>query len=793
MLKDFAFAVRNMARLPGLSAVAVVTLALGIGANTAMFSIVNAVILRPLPYREPDRLVTIVARIPSLRIEGAQVEYNTFAEWWRARSNSFESMWASTSAAVNLTSGNGPERLQLNRVNAGFLSMIGTGAALGRDFLPEEDRPGAPRVAILSDGLWKRRFASDPGVLGRSIVLDKNSYLIVGVLPPDFDFYPREIDVYTPIAASTARTPDEPTVGVHARLKPGVPLTAAQAEIAGLSRHFAEQCHYPNDWGARVWPLRDFRVRDVRRSVLILSAAVAMVLLIACANIANLLLARSGARRREISIRMTLGAGRFRIVRQLLTESAVLGLLGAVAGLLLGWGAVRVFATKLVQLPSSRPISIDVPVLCFTFGAALLTTILFGLAPALVASGSGLAEHLKDGGRSGEGVRQSRLRDVLVVIEVALALLLVIGTSLTVRSLACLSAVDPGFNADGVLTASLTLPASSYQSAQSRINFFRTLLERLEAAPGVKSAAIVSHLPFSYTKSGADVGVEGEILRTGDQLIAFGRSIDANYFATLKVKLVKGRYFSSQDPAGAPVAIVNEAMARRCWPNADPVGKRFRLGGGSWIAVVGIAGDMRQTSLAEEPDAEYYLPYAENPTPSMALVVRSDSDPLRLAPAVRAAVSELDKELPVSDVADLANSVAGSTSTRRLTTTLFGIFALLSLLLATVGIYGVISYSTSRRTHEIGVRLALGADRGHIAVAVVRRAIALGGIGVCAGLAAGLLLTRLLGSTLYGVSPTDPATFAGGSLFLLSLAALAGYMPARRAARTDPIVALRHE
>ena len=344
-----------------------------------------------------------------------------------------------------------------------------------------------------------------------------------------------------------------------------------------------------------------------------------------------------------------------------------------------------------------------------------------------------------------------------------------------------------------MLTASLTLPASNYEQSPRRVAFFKALLERLEATPGVKSASAVSHLPFSYSKSGADVGVEGVTLRPGEQLIAFGRSIDPKYFATLQVRLLRGRFFTPMDPAGPPVAIINETLARRCWPAQDPVGRRFRLGGGTWINVVGVTGDMRQTSLAEEPDAEFDMPYAQNPNPSMALVVRTDSDPLRLASAVRTAVSELDKGLPVSDIAALAQAVSDSNSTRRLSTGLLAVFAGLALLLAAVGIYGVISYSASRRTHEIGVRLALGAERGRIAGMVVGRAMLLGGIGVVAGLACGLVLTRLLGTMLYGVSATDPAAFAGAAAFLLALAALAGYLPARRAARVDPVVALRQE
>jgi len=794
MFEDVSYGLRSMARNPGVTAIVLLTLALGIGANTAMFSVVNAVLLRPLPYKDPDRLVTIWAQIPSLNISGAFVEYNTYGEYWRAHGQSFQSMSAYEPGWMNLTSGDEPERVFMRRVNAGFLSMIGTEPALGREFLPEEDQPGAPRVAMLSHHLWQRRFGGDRALIGRPIVLDHNSYTVVGILPANFDFYAREVDVYTPIAASTARVQGEPSVGVHARLKPGVSVEAAQAEVDVLCRRWVEQTHYPKDWGARVWLLRDYYVRDVRSSVVVLAVAVGLVLLIACANVANLLLARAAARQREIAIRSTLGASPGRIIRQLLTESALLGLMAGALGLLAAWGGVRALAAGSAYLPFQETVAIDAPVLWFTLGAALLTTLLFGLAPALAAAHTNLAENLQEGGRVGEGVRRSRLRAALVVVEVALALLLAIGATLTARSLVRLQAVDPGFNPDGVLTAYLTLPGESYSQPTQRVNFFRALLERLEAMPGVKSAGMVSHLPFSYSKSGGDVTVEGAPPpRPGEKLIVFQRSIDPKYFQTLQVRLLKGRFFNAHDPSGPPVAIINEAMARRCWPNQDPVGKRFGDGKEHWVTVVGVITDLRQTSLAEEPDMESYVPHAETPDATMALVLRTTLDPMRFAPTIRAAVRELDKELPVSDIGTLTDSISHSTRERRFTVALLGAFALLALLLAAVGIYGVISYSLTRRTREIGVRMALGAERGRIAGMVVGRAVLLGGVGVAVGVAGGLALTRLLRSMLYGVSATDPAVFVGVSLFLLAVAALAGYVPARRAARVEPSVALRHE
>jgi len=793
---DLAYGLRTMTRTAGVTAVAVLTLALGIGANTAVFSVVNAVLLRPLPYRDPDRLLTIRAQIPSRNIFGAFVEYNTYGEWWRAQSRSFESMAAFTPGSTTLTAGTEPERLVMYTVNAGFLEMIGARPVRGRDFLPEEDQPGAPHVAILSYNLWQRRFGADPALIGRPILLDRASYTVVGILPPGFEFYDSDVDVYTPIAASTARVPGMPSVGVHARLKPGVSVESAQAEIDGLCRGWVQQYHYPNDWGAHVWTVRGFMVRDVRLSVLVLAVAVALVLLIACANVANLLLARAGARRREIAIRSALGAGRGRIVRQLLTESALLGALAGALGLLAAWGGVRAFAvSSAVYLPFQKQVFIDGRVLAFTIVAALFTTILFGLAPALAAAQAGLAENLKESGRGGESVRSSRLRSALVIAEVALALLLAILATLTSRSLVRLQAVDPGFNPNGVLKATLTLRGESYSQPAQRVNFFKALRERLAAIPGATGAGMASALPFSGSKSGGDVYMEGAPpAKPGEQLIAFNRTVDPYYFQALQVRLLKGRFFDPHDPAGPPVVIVNDAMARKFWPRQDAVGKRFKSGvHGPWLTVVGVIADLRQTSLADEPDLEWFVPHTMVPSATMSLVVRSAGDPMRLAPAVRAAVKELDKDLPLADVGSLADEVSDSTRARRFSVALLGAFAGLALLLAAVGIYGVISYSVTRRTHEIGVRMALGAARSSITGMVVGRAVLLGAAGVAIGIAGGLALTRLLRSLLYGVSATDPLVFAGVSVFLLAVAALAGYIPALRAAHVDPSTALREE
>ena len=781
-----------MAANPGLIAIALLTLALGIGANTALFSVIHAVLLKPLPVADPGRLTMIWARIPRMNVVAGFVEYNTFAQWRAGRS--FESMAAYTRTSGNLAYGDQPQRVRILRVTSNFLSVLGVRPAIGRDFLGEEDQPGATRVAVLTDALWKKRFGAERTVLGRSIVIDRNSYVIVGVLPQELDLVTE--DLLTPIAQSTARAPGAPTVGAYARLKPGVTVATAQAEIDNISRAWAQQYRYPNDWGARVWPIREFLVRDVRTSIVVLGAAVALVLLIACANVANLLLSRAGARQREIAIRNALGANRGRIVRQLLTESMLLGALAAGIGLLLAWGSVRALTSAQISLPFLRKAALNAPVLGFTVAAALLTTLLFGTAPALAASRTDLVENLKEGGRgTGESAARGRFRAGLVVIEIAMALLLVIGATLTIRSLANLQAVNPGFNPEAILTADIALPPSSYAEAPRRVGFFKMLLEKVAASPGVQAAGMATNPPFSGSKSGNDVWAEGAPpSKSGESLIAFFRSVDPDYFRALEVRLVRGRFFTERDPAGTPVAIINEAMARRLWPNQDPLGKRFAPGRSTaWLTIVGVVSDVKSMSLADPPDLEYYLPYKMSPAPVMSLVVRTKLDAQRLNAVLRAAVRELDRELPVSEVATLSDSIARSTSARRFSVTLLGVFAGLALLLAAVGIYGIVSHSVTRRTQEIGVRMSLGAHPRNIAGMVVGRALLLGAAGVAVGVGGSFALTRLLHTMLYGVSATDPAVFVAASAFLLLVAAVAAYVPARRAARVDPLIALRHE
>ena len=796
---DVRYGCRLLVKNRAVTVVAVLALALGIGANTAIFSVVNAVLLRPLPFHAPERLVTIRLDMAQRNIRNAFGSYPDVADWG-SQSRSFESFSAFSPASVNLVAGDEPERASVLKVNAVLFPMLGVNMALGRAFLPEEDRPGASRVAVLSHGLWQRRFGSDRGIVGRAVVLDGSPYTVVGVLPPGFEVESSNVDLYTPIAMSATRgRGNQWSFAAWARLKPGVSIETAQAELDTLHRRIEQQYPRPLSGAhAHIWGLRAFLVRDVRLSLLVLLAAVALVLLIACANVANLLLARAGARQREMAVRVALGAGRARVVRQLLTESVLLALAGGALGIALAyWGVAGLAAFGADRFPMLRQARLDLPVLAFTMLVSLLTGLLFGIVPALAISRTDVHETLKEGGRASMETRGSnRLRGLLVVSEVALALLLMIGATLMMRSLIKLQDVNPGFQPAGLLTASINLPASKYPQPEQREAFYRQLTERLEAMPGVAAVGLSSVLPMSGTNQGGNWLVEGHpINNPSDVPLLFFRNVSPRYFQTLRIPLKRGRAFTAQDSQGAPpVVIVNETLARRYWPNQDPIGKH--IGDGrpeGWMPVVGVVGDVHHMSLAREPDPELYFSFAQNPQPAMRLAVRTAADPLRFAPALRRAVMDLDRDQPLSRVGSMEQAISDAVSTERFSALLLGVFASLALVLSAIGIYGVISFSVTRRTHEIGVRMALGARSTDVLRAVVGQGAVLALVGVAIGLSAAFALTRLIGSLLYGVKATDPFVFAGVSLLLIAVAALASYIPARRAARVDPMVALRYE
>jgi putative ABC transport system permease protein len=802
LLQDLRFGLRLLCRNPGFTVVALVALALGIGANTAIFSVVSAVLLRPLPYPEPDRLVWIWAHSPT---RGIPFHFFLYADFvgWRRQARSFESMSAYFPKAVTVSSGE-PERVTGLQVNAGFLRVFGVRPILGRDFVEEDDQPGARRVCLISHGLWQRRLGSDPNLIGSAVRLDGSDYTVVGVLPPGFQVVGMPAHLYMPLALAGSRSGADRyfSVGALARLKPGVTKAQAQAETNALAGQLNEAYFRTSKRGLRLWGLREFLVRDVQTSVRVLAGAAALVLLVACANVANLVLARTVVRRKELAVRATLGAGRLRIVRQLVTESSLLSLLGGGLGLALAhWGVQLLVAAGPARYPMLREARLDAQALWFSLGISLLTGMLFGLTPALSVTKAGLQEALQEEGRgSGESIRGTHLRSVLVVSEVALALLLAIGAGLLLKALLRLQEVRPGFNAAEVLTAGITLPGGSYASQRERQAFFQQLLPELERLPGVRAAGMVSALPLGPINTGTLIHVEGRPApRPEDAPAVWVRSATASYFRALEIPLLRGRHFSEQDSAAAPrVALINQTMARRFWPKEDPVGKRLAAGlthgqQTPWITVVGVVGDIRHTSLAQPPQPEFFLPYPQHPETQMFLAIRTTADPSGFAPVLRAAVAGVDKEQPISEVGSLEHSLADSIAPRRFAVLLVGAFAGLAVALAAVGIYGVTSFVVTRRRHEIGVRLALGAAGGEVLRLIVGQGMSLTALGLGIGWAAAWALTRILRSLLFGITATDPLIFGVVPVLLAAVTALACYLPARRAMRIAPVAALRHQ
>jgi putative ABC transport system permease protein len=796
VLQDFRFALRMLARNAGMTALATMALALGIGGSTLIFSVVNAVLLRPLPVSDPDRLVWIWANSPSRNLAYAFTAYSTYAEW-KAGSTSFESMSAYSPGSATLIVNNDPERVDVLQVNASFFPMLGVHPFAGRDFLADDDQPGAPKVAMLSYGLWEGRFGGDRGVIGHTINLDGEMVRVSGILPPGFAFPVKAADIYLPIARSTVRGTSGAalSVGVYGRLKPGVPVQRAQAGIDAVSRRLEAAYPEMKGRGAQVWRVRDFVVRDVRFSLLVLFGAVGLVLLIACANVANLLLVRASARQREIALRTALGAARWRILRQLLTESVMLSACGGLAGLVLADVGIQLLSRYgPAKIPLLQNVALDGPVMVFAALACLVTGIVFGLAPALPVLRAGIYETLKEGGSAaGESRSRNRFRGALVVAEVALALLLTMGATLMMHTLLRLQATSPGFEAEGVLTASITLPALKYPGAAQRNAFYRALLDRLAVVPGVQAASMVSLIPFGGSNTGMNLLIEGRPLpRPEETPIFWQRIIDPGYFRVMRIPLIRGREFSEQDSGSPRVAIINETMARRYWPGASPIGKRFGSSN-KWYTIVGIVGDVKFTSVTKDSDPEFYEPYRQAPVADMVLTVRTASAPLRLAPALREEVHETDPDQPVSRVTSMEEYVAGTMATPRLSAIVLSGFGGTALLLAAVGIYGVISFAVTRRTREIGLRIALGARGRDVTFMVIRQALILASIGVAIGVGGALALTKVMQEMLFGVSAREPFAYLGVSSLLIAIATLAAYVPARRAARISPSVSLRSE
>ena len=797
LMQDVKYGARMLAKRPGFTAVALVTLALGIGANTAIFSVVNAVLLRPLPLKDPDRLVMVVETNLSKGWDQFSVSPLNFTDW-RDQNQVFEQIVASRNWAFNLTGNGDPERVRGTRVSAGLLEMVGATPAQGRLFTAEEDQPGRGNVVLISHGLWQRRFGSNPDIIGQTLTLNSQSYTVIGIMPKDYSF-PGRSEIWAPMAFSQSEQASRGGhfISVFARLKDNVTIEQARTEMQSLAGRLEEQ--YPDTnkgWSANVISLMDQVVGDIRPALMVLLGAVAFVLLIACANVANLLLARSASRYKEIAIRTALGASRFQLVRQLLTESLLLSVLGGGLGLLLAfWGVDFLVSISPENIPRVREIGLDRQVFIFTALLSVLTGVFFGVVPAIQGSKPDLTEALKEGGRGSTGGRH-RARSVLVVSEVALALVLLIGAGLMIKSFTRLQRIDPGFNPVNVMTMSVSLPSSKYREPHQQTGFYNQLIERVRSLPGVESAAASTSIPIGGSDYIYGFLIEGGTVSPQDAPSANYYSITPDYFKAMGIPLKRGRNFTDADLANTTlVAIINETFAKRYFPDEDPIGKRIHITNGpqAFREIVGIVGDVRHYSLDQESTAQMYEPYAQKPFTSMALAIRTTQDPTSLISAVRSQVLAVDRDQPVSNVKTLEQLVSESIAQPRLSMLLLTIFAVVAMVLAAVGLYGVMSYSVTQRTNEIGIRMALGARRTDVLRLVVGQGMMLAVIGVGIGLAASFVLTRFLATLLYTVSATDPLTFAGLSLTLTGVTLLASFIPALKATKVDPMIALRYE
>jgi predicted permease len=799
--QDLRYTFRTLRREKGFCAIAVLILALGIGANTAIFSVVNALLFRPLPFRDSARLVWIANDLPAVGLSGVTSRVATFKDW-RDMNRSFESLTAyfafSDYSSYTLLERGEPERLSGFAVVQSFFDVLGLRPEIGRTFTDEESKWHGANAVILSHGLWERRFGSDPKVLGRSIVLNDDSYTVVGVMPQSFDFGSvfspgEQVDLLMPFPVTPETGRWGNTLAVIGRLKPGVTVEKAQAEFDLLNLQI-HQAH-PERWhfGARLTALQNQIRGQHRRGLLTLLGAVGVVLLIACANLSNLLLARAAGRRKEIAVRVALGAGRWRLVQQMLTESMALSLCGAALGLALAFAATHaIAASRTFSLPLLGTAGVDRTALLFTFVVALLTGILFGVLPAWQISRATVHDALKESARgSSDGPRGSWLRQSLVVGEVALACMLLVGAGLLIRSFVRVLDVDLGFRPERTAVWRIET-GKRYSTGPQRMALFAALVSKIDAVPGVESAGMTDTLPLGRNRSWGIVA-KGVTYPPGQTPNGFPRIVDPGYVPAMKIPLRAGRNLTEHDVAGAGfVVVVNENTARTLWPGRDPLGQTGNFGGRD-CKVVGVVGNVRHSSLEEQGGLEFYLPVAQWGASSMDMVVRTKLDPAALAPGIRAALRSVDAELPVANFETLGDVVDHAVSPRRFVMLLLGGFAALALLLASLGIYGVVSYSVTQRTREIGVRMALGASASNVRWGVVRQTLILAFGGIAAGIAGSLAAARLLSSLLYGVSAEDPATFVAMIAALAAVAALAGYIPARRASRIDPMAALRME
>lgn len=817
--RDLRYGIRVLAKSPVFTVVAVLTLGLGIGANTAIFSVVNAVLLRPLPYAAPERLVFIYDSAPGLGIPKFGLMEAEFLRL-RDEARSLEHVSLYTSATLTLTGAGEPERVTSGTASGDLFTALGVSVALGRTFKLEEEPRGKGNVVILSHGFWQRKFAADPDIIGQSLTLDGRSYTIIGVLRQGFKSPPElqadhAVELWLPPGYNLAGPCCSHGLNVVARLRGEHTPEQAQAEtdaiIAGVKKDFPQG--YPKDGSTQtlIKPLQQELIGDLQRALWVLLAAVLFVLLIACANVANLLLARSETRQKEIAIRAALGAGRARIIRQLLAESLLLAVGGGGIGLLLAWSGLKLLpALGSEKIPRLQEITLDAQVLGFTLLMSLLTGIIFGLVPAYQAVKFDLQTALKEGGRTSASPKgRSRLRAALVVTEVALSLVLLVGAGLLIKSFWRLQQVDTGFKAEQLLTLRLFPPASTYPGNQQVAAFYENLLQRVRSLPGVEDAAVAEGVPLGDRSGGTVMEVEGRPVEISALNSAGWRVVSPDYFRTLGVRLLRGRLLEDADQEQAtPVAVVNETLARAHWPNEDPLGRRIRLlnrppGEATtvFLTVVGVVADVKNSSLTEEARQEVYVPLRQREAAitgmglerEMSLAVRTSVEPLDRVNAIRQEVGALDPGVPVARVRTMEQILSTVTVQPRFNTILLGIFAAVALVMASVGIYGVLSYSVTQRAHEIGIRIALGARQGEVLKLVIRQGMVLTLTGVVIGVASSFALTRLMAGLLYGVSVTDPAIFVAIAVLLTGVALMACYLPARRATKVDPIVALRYE
>ncbi len=798
--QDTRYGARMLRKSPGLTGVAVLSLALGIGAISTIFSFVNGIMLRPLPYPEPERLVLVDETAFKRGSPSMGVSFPNFADW-REQNHSFEDIACYQAGGFIIAGTPEPEQLKGAFVTQGLFEILGVAPILGRTFTADEDQPDHDQVVILSYGLWQRRFGADPNILGQTLLLNNRSRTVIGIMPKGFQF-PEVAEAWGPLALNTkiwTRT-DHGLLAI-ARLKPGATLDQAQAEMISIAANIEQQNPITNEGlSVSLTGLRAGLVGDYKKALLILLGVVAFVLLIACVNVANLLLARATARQKEIAIRAALGANRRRIFRQLLTESLLLGLISGALGLVLAlWGMDLLLKAMPIDIPFWMKFDLDGRVLGFTAACSLLTGFVFGTVPALEASNPDVNETLKEGGRSGAGGGRHRLRSLLVVAEIALSLVLLVGAGLMMRSFISLQNVNAGINPEGVLTMYIALPGAKYRAPEKRIAFFSQLLERVRAIPGVKSAGTNTGLPLAGNNWGRSLTVEGfPVLPVGEAPAINHCVISPNYFSAMGITILKGRDFDERDSRDAPkVTIIDERLAREYWPDEDPIGKRIRFGppedNEPWHTIVGVVGEVKHQRLDASTRKSVYLPFPQIPIGGSSLATRTSGRPESLIAAVRTQLRDLDSDLPLTRVMPMTEVVARAVWQPRLYTALFGVFAAVALILATVGIYGVMSYAVTQRTREIGLRMALGAQKQDVLKLVVGHGVVITAIGVGVGLVAAVALTRLMSSLLFGVSTTDPITFAAVSMLLAGVALAACFVPARRAAKVDPMVALRYE